>query len=86
MDFKLDIGIARISKHREEVCGDSAIIVKTEDATTIILSDGLGSGIKASILSILTTRISAGLLRRKVALEQVFATIADTLPTCKVRN
>lgn len=86
MSFKLDVAISSISKHREEVCGDTALVIRTADSTTIILSDGLGSGIKASILSILTTRIAAGLLKRQVGLEQVFETIAATLPTCRVRQ
>ncbi len=86
MNFKVDFGISRVSKHHEEVCGDTVVVIRDVEATTVIFSDGLGSGIKASILSILTTKIVAGLLRRKVGLEQVFATIADTLPTCKVRN
>jgi hypothetical protein len=84
--MKFDIGIAGIAKEREEVTGDTVEVLRVKDATTIIFSDGLGSGIKASILSILTVKIAAGLLRRNIALEQVFATIADTLPTCKVRG
>lgn len=86
MTLKVDVGVASISKHAEEVCGDTTEVVRHQNATTVILSDGLGSGIKASILSILTTKIVAGLLQRNIDLEQVFATIADTLPTCKVRN
>lgn len=86
MSFKVDVAISSISKHREEVCGDTAVVIPMADSTTVILSDGLGSGIKASILSILTTRIAAGLLKRQVGLEQVFETIAATLPTCKVRQ
>lgn len=84
--MKFDVGISGIAKYREEVTGDTPEVIKAKDSITIILSDGLGSGIKASILSILTTKIAAGLIRRNIGLEQVFATIADTLPTCKVRN
>ena len=86
MTLKIDIGMASLSKEQEEVCGDTVEIVKTEQSTTIVFSDGLGSGIKASILSILSARIASGLLKRNVSLEQVFTTIANTLPTCKVRN
>jgi hypothetical protein len=84
--MKFDIGIAGIAKDREEVTGDTVEVLRGKESTTIIFSDGLGSGIKASILSILTVKIAAGLLRRNIDLEQVFATIADTLPTCKVRS
>ncbi len=84
--MKFDVGISAIAKYREEVTGDTPEVIHTGDGITVILSDGLGSGIKAGILSILTAKIAAGLLRRNIGLEQVFATIADTLPTCKVRN
>jgi hypothetical protein len=84
--MKFDVGISGIAKYREEVTGDTPEVIDSGDGITVILSDGLGSGIKAGILSILTAKIAAGLLRRNVGLEQVFATIADTLPTCKVRN
>ncbi|NPV81138.1 MAG: SpoIIE family protein phosphatase [Firmicutes bacterium] len=86
MSIKLDVSVASLSKQGEEVCGDSTEVIKTADATTVILSDGMGSGIKASILSILTTRIASRLLQRKIGLDQVFETIADTLPVCKVRG
>lgn len=86
MEIKVDVGIASLSKKGEEVCGDTTRLIEGKDFTTIILSDGLGSGIKASILSILSTQIAAGLLKRNVELEQVFATIADTLPLCKSRG
>lgn len=82
----MEVATTSLSKHHEEVCGDSALTLRTPGCTTVILSDGLGSGIKASILSILTTRIAAGLLRRNVGLDQVFETIAKTLPICKVRQ
>jgi hypothetical protein len=86
MTIKLDVATSYLPKRGEEVCGDTSEVIRGNDATTIIFSDGLGSGIKASILSILTTKIASGLLQRRVEIEEVFETIADTLPICKVRN
>lgn len=86
MEMKVDVGIAYLSKKGEEVCGDTTQVIRAQDSTTVILSDGLGSGIKASILSILSTQIAARLLKARIGLEQVFTTIADTLPICKVRQ
>ena len=57
MTLKIDVGVASLAKDQEEVCGDTVEIVKNDRSTTIVLSDGLGSGIKASILSILSTRL-----------------------------
>ncbi|ACL68968.1 SpoIIE family protein phosphatase [Halothermothrix orenii] len=86
MGMKVDVGVASLSKHGEEVCGDSYQVIRSRDATTVILSDGLGSGIKASILSLLSTKIASRLLERNINVEQVFATIADTLPICQTRE
>lgn len=86
MELKVDVGISSICKNGEEVCGDTTQVINTKDSTTVILSDGLGSGIKASILSILSTRIAARLLKENIGLEQVFETIAGTLPICRVRD
>lgn len=86
MRLAAEVALSHISKHREELCGDAARVVKTPHDTTIILSDGLGSGVKANIMATLTTEIASGLLKRQVAIEHVISTIADTLPTCKVRG
>lgn len=86
MKIKVDVGVASLSKKGEEVCGDTTQVIENKDATTVILSDGLGSGIKASILSILSTQIATRLFKARVGMEQVFTTIADTLPICQKRR
>lgn len=86
MRYATDVATAQLSKAGEELCGDNVEVLRTGDATTVIMSDGLGSGVKASILSTMTTRIAYGLLRRNVPLETVFETIAGTLPVCQVRG
>lgn len=86
MRLAAEVATAQLSKYQEELCGDAALVVKQPGETTVILSDGLGSGIKANILATLTTNIAAGLLRRQVPIEHVISTIADTLPICKIRG
>ncbi|MEG6585568.1 SpoIIE family protein phosphatase [Dendrosporobacter sp. 1207_IL3150] len=81
-----EVGIAQLSKDGEELCGDNVVITRTSDATIIVLSDGLGSGVKANILATLTTKIASSMLKRGIPLEDVVNTIAETLPVCRQRK
>ncbi|OCL25808.1 serine/threonine protein phosphatase [Orenia metallireducens] len=82
----VETSVASISKYNEELCGDNVEIVENEDSKIIVLSDGLGSGVKANILSTLTTKIASRLLKKGVPLEEVVDTITNTLPVCKERQ
>lgn len=81
-----EVGVAQLFKYGEELCGDKVIIEKNEDSTIVVLSDGLGSGVKANILATLTTKIISGMLKHGSALEDVIDTVAKTLPVCNVRK
>ncbi len=82
----IEIGKHQLNKAGEELCGDSIEITQTKDSTIVILSDGLGSGVKANILSSLTTRIASTMLRNGCKIDEVIETLASTLPVCKVRH
>jgi Stage II sporulation protein E (SpoIIE) len=77
---------AHISKFGEILCGDSLSIAPIADGKLMVLSDGLGSGVKANILATLTTKIATRLMERGLPLEEVVDTLTDTLPECKVRK
>jgi len=82
-----DIGFKSINHHGEELCGDHVDIVEQgENSTVIVLADGLGSGVKASILSTLTSKIISTMMAEGLSLEDCVETIAATLPICSVRG
>ena len=75
-----------LNKAGEELCGDSVIIRTTRDSFVAVLSDGLGSGVKASILSTLTAEIAARMFESGGTAEEVMQTLVETLPECSVRK
>ena len=86
-DLCADIGYKSINHVGEQLCGDHVDIVEPDETSTVIvLSDGLGSGVKASILSTLTSKIISTMMAEGLPLEECVATIAATLPVCSVRG
>ncbi len=86
-DLCADIGYKSINHYGEQLCGDHIDIVEPdENSTVVVLSDGLGSGVKASILSTLTSKIISTMLAEGLSLEECVETIAATLPVCSVRG
>lgn len=80
------IDFAKKNKQGEEICGDSIKIKRDEKRFVASISDGLGSGVKASILSTLTTSMATTMLFNGVPVREVFSSILATLPICKVRG
>ncbi len=86
-DLCADIGYRSINHAGEQLCGDHIDVVEQNDGSIIIvLADGLGSGVKASILSTLTSKIISTMMAEGLTLEDCVETIAHTLPICSVRG
>ena len=86
-DLSADIGYKSINHYGEQLCGDHVdIIEQNENSTVVVLADGLGSGVKASILSTLTSKIISTMMAEGLSLEDCVETIAATLPVCSVRG
>lgn len=82
-----DISYQSLIKYGEQLCGDMVEVVEQGDEDyVIVLADGLGSGVKANILSTLTSKIISTMMANNMPLESCVETIAATLPICSVRN
>lgn len=86
-DLCVDVGYKSINHVGEQLCGDHVDLVEQgENSSVIVLADGLGSGVKASILSTLTSKIISTMMAEGLSLEDCVSTIAATLPICSVRG
>ncbi|MDR1966927.1 MAG: serine/threonine-protein phosphatase, partial [Synergistaceae bacterium] len=84
-NFCTDIGWRSLNKHGEKLCGDRVEIVGDE-SPVVVLADGLGSGVKANILSTLTAKIISTMASRDMSVEQCVSAVVATLPVCPVRR
>ncbi len=86
-DLWTETGYVSLNKQGETLCGDRVEVAGGgEEDVTLVLADGLGSGVKASILATLTSKIVCTLLSGGMPIEECVSTIASTLPVCSVRQ
>lgn len=84
--FAVDITTRQFSKNGEDTCGDAVKVSHTPDSTIIVMSDGLGSGVKANVLATMTVELASGLFQGDLSLQEIVETLIATLPVCKWRN
>ena len=83
-----ETGYVSINKQGEQLCGDRVRILShpEQDSITLVLADGLGSGVKANILSTLTATMLSTMIDEGMPIEDCVETMASTLPICQVRK
>ena len=86
MRYFIEAGYVSLNKKGEELCGDRVETIYHDDTMTTVLADGLGSGVKANILSTLTSKIISTMMSSGMAIQDCVETIAQTLPICKIRQ
>lgn len=84
----IEIGSSQENKHGHVVCGDAFLSrkINEENRNVAVLSDGLGSGIKACVLSTMTASMALNFRLRNEPIEYTAITIMSTLPVDSVRN
>lgn len=84
----IDLDHAQKCKHGQYVCGDVFLSrkIKEEGRIVSVLADGLGSGVKASVLATLTATMALKYTTAFVDVRKSARTIMDTLPICEVRR
>ena len=84
----VEMECSQLTKGGETACGDDCRFYCSENENRYIavLSDGLGSGIKANLLSTMTTTMAILFVRSDLDLLKSIETIMDSLPVCEVRK
>lgn len=87
-DIFIEVDCFQKNKAGNMVCGDSFMSQKLKDEDRIIsvLSDGLGSGIKASVLSTMTVTMAMNYTAMNESILQTALSIINTLPQDMVRK
>ena len=86
MRYFIEPGYVSLNKKGEELCGDRVETIYHDGTMTTVLADGMGSGVKANILSTLTSKIISTMMASGLKIEDCVDTIVQTLPICKERQ
>lgn len=86
MGYFIDCGCATMNKHGEELCGDCVQVISIGEDRVLVLADGMGSGVKANILSTMTSRILTTMIAEGANIEECVRTIMEALPVCRERG
>ena len=86
--FFIEVGLAQEKKAKQAACGDVFHSQHLDDGRRVIsvLADGLGSGIKASVLATLTATMAAKYIAGDDDIGRAAETILRTLPVCSERK
>lgn len=81
-NYYIEIGCHQENKHGNKICGDVFLSkkIKAENRSIAVLSDGLGSGIKANVLATMTASMALNFTAINEPITRTAKTIMDTLP------
>jgi len=86
--FFIEVACEQRNFGQERICGDVFLSrkVKEENRTIVVLSDGMGHGVKANVLATLTATMAVNFTIEHKAVEKIAEIIMNTLPVCSVRK
>lgn len=72
----------------ERICGDVFLsrMIREEGRTIVVLSDGMGHGVKANVLATLTSTMALNFTSEHKEAEKIAEIIMNTLPVCSERK
>lgn len=82
----IDCGYATMNHAGEELCGDQVQVIASGEDRILVLADGMGSGVKANILSTMTARILTTMIAQGAHMPACVETIMEALPVCRERE
>ncbi|WP_430810495.1 MULTISPECIES: SpoIIE family protein phosphatase [unclassified Carboxylicivirga] len=87
-NFFIDVECRQNNHQGETICGDVFLSkrVKEEGRLVAVLSDGMGSGVKANVLATLTASMAMNFTIEHRAVARTAEIIMNTLPVCSVRK
>ncbi len=86
--FFVEVDCQQKNHYKERICGDVFLSkkVREEDRIIIVLSDGMGHGVKASVLGTLTATMALNFTKEHKEPEKTAEIIMKTLPECSERK
>ncbi len=86
--FYIEVGVYQKSHIGERICGDVFLSkkVKEENRTIVVLSDGMGHGVKANLLATLTATMALNFTVEHKDVHKIAEIIMNTLPVCSERK
>ena len=87
-DVFVEVEATQRNRYGEDICGDAFKTLRLADEGRVIavLSDGLGHGVKASILSLMTATMALKYTAKDADIVRTAEVIMDALPVCQVRK
>lgn len=86
--FYIEVNAELKNHHESRICGDVFLMrrISEENRIVVVLSDGMGHGVKANMLATLTATMGLNFMIEHKDIHRIAAIIMNTLPECSERK